>query len=210
MPLFDRPNLRLRDNEPETRLPVMPPGEHVIHDYRALGLSLKAHPLTFLRARLNASGVTPNERLDAVANGRRIIVAGLVLVRQRPGKGNAIFLTLEDENGVANIIVWHRDFERMLPVIMGSKLVRVTGKLQCESGVIHIVAQNMENLTPWLDDLSEKAGRIETVARADEIKRPGNDGRLKPRPHQSFEEAKIEADLLTDASKVMPKGRNFQ
>ncbi|MBX3583973.1 MAG: error-prone DNA polymerase [Rhizobiaceae bacterium] len=202
MPLFDRPGLRLRDNEPETHLPMMPPGEHVIHDYRALGLSLKAHPLTFLRSRLNASGVTPNERLDAIANGRRIIVAGLVLVRQRPGKGNAIFLTLEDENGVANIIVWHRDFERMLPVIMGSKLVRVTGKLQCESGVIHIVAQQMENLTSWLDDLSEKARRIETVARADEIKRPGNDARLKPAPRQSFAQSA--------ASQVMPKGRNFQ
>ena len=66
LPLFDRPGIRLRDNEPETRLPVMPLGEHVIHDYRSLGLSLKAHPVSFLRARLDRSGVTPNERLAAV------------------------------------------------------------------------------------------------------------------------------------------------
>src|SRR5690606_30272796 len=116
---------RLADNEPATRLPVMPAGEHVIHDYRSLGLSLKAHPVSFLRGRLDACGVIPNERLPSVKNGARVTVCGLVLVRQRPGKGNAIFLTLEDENGIANIVVWQRDFERLLPVIMGSKLLRV-------------------------------------------------------------------------------------
>ncbi|MBL8577780.1 MAG: error-prone DNA polymerase [Mesorhizobium sp.] len=207
MPLFDRPHLRLRDNEPATCLPVMPAGEHVIHDYRALGLSLKAHPLSFLRGRLNASRVTPNERLPDVRNGSRIVVAGLVLVRQRPGKGNAIFLTLEDENGIANIIVWQRDFERLLPVIMGSKFIRVAGRLQCESGVIHIVAQTMEDLTPWLSDLSEKARSIETLARADEIKRPGTDQRLRPPSvHQPANDSQAHAE----ASSVMPKGRNFQ
>jgi len=207
MPLFDRPNLRLRDNEPATRLPVMPDGEHVIHDYRALGLSLKAHPLSFLRGRLNASRVTPNQRLPAVSNGSRIAVAGLVLVRQRPGKGNAIFLTLEDENGVANIIVWQRDFERLLPIIMGSKFIRVTGRLQCESGVIHIVAQTMEDLTPWLSDLSEKARSIETLARADEIKRPGTDQRLRP---PSIHKPANHSQAHSEVSSVMPKGRNFQ
>ena len=135
----------------------MPSGEHVIHDYRSLGLSLKAHPVSFLRARLDALGVTPNEQLPRVPDKSRVSVAGLVLVRQRPGKGNAIFLTLEDDKAVANIIVWQRDFERLLPVIMSSKFVRVTGKLQCESNVVHIVAETIEDLTPWLSVLLEEA-----------------------------------------------------
>ncbi|TIX69300.1 MAG: hypothetical protein E5V21_28025, partial [Mesorhizobium sp.] len=97
------PAIRLRDLEPATRLPTMPLGEHVIHDYRSLGLSLKAHPLAFLRQRLDHSGVTPNARLGQVRDGKRVSVAGLVLVRQRPGNAKAIFLTLEDEQAVANV-----------------------------------------------------------------------------------------------------------
>ncbi|MCX7305040.1 MAG: error-prone DNA polymerase [Hyphomicrobiales bacterium] len=210
MPLFERPDVRLRDNEPETRLPVMPPGEHVIHDYRSLGLSLKAHPVSFLRGRLERSGVTPNERLPSVRNASRVTVCGLVLVRQRPGKGNAIFLTLVDENGVANIIVWKRDFERLLPVIMGSKLICVTGKLQCESGVIHIVADRMEDFTPWLAELSEKARAIDILARADEVRNPGTDQRLKPKARLRGGTPAVGEELFGEAQKVMPKGRNFQ
>ncbi|MEP9387184.1 error-prone DNA polymerase [Mesorhizobium sp. KR9-304] len=157
MPLFNRPGIGLRDNEPATRLPVMPSGEHVIHDYRSLGLSLKAHPVSFLRARLDRLGVTPNERLPRVPDKSRVTVAGLVLVRQRPGKGNAIFLTLEDDAAVANVIVWKRDFARLLPVIMSSKVVRVTGRLQSESNVVHIVAETIEDITPWLSALLEEA-----------------------------------------------------
>ena len=191
LPLFDRPNARLRDNEPETRLPRMPLGEHVIHDYRSLGLSLKAHPLAFLRERLDRIGVTPNARLTSVPDGSRVSVAGLVLVRQRPGKGNAIFLTLEDEKGIANVIVWARMFERFRPIIMGSKFVRVSGRLQSESDVIHIVAENFEDLTPWLGDLLETA---RPVAEPKEIQLPVMNNE----------------DYAKEARQVMPKGRNFQ
>src|SRR5690606_17791958 len=117
LPLFDRPDVRLPDNEPETALPAMPLGEHVIHDYRLLRLSLKAHPVSFLRAGLERDGTTPNAMLPDIPGGRRVSVAGLVLVRQRPGKGNAIFLTLEDENSIANVIIWPRVFDRYRPVI---------------------------------------------------------------------------------------------
>jgi error-prone DNA polymerase len=212
LPLFDVPGPPLRDNEPETKLPQMPLGEHVIHDYRSLGLSLKAHPLSFLRGRLDRTGVTPNERLTAVPNGKRVSVAGLILVRQRPGKGNAIFLTLEDEKHVANIIVWKSDFERLLPVIMGSKLVRVTGKLQCESDVVHIVAQKIEDLTPWLAELSEQASMFDTLMPADEVKHPSIDQRTRPRrrvPHGETTGSTIER-LALETSQIMPKGRNFQ
>lgn len=209
MPLFDRPDLGLRDHEPETKLPVMPEGEHVIHDYRSLGLSLKAHPVSFLRTRLDASHVTPNEHLPSIKNGHRVTVCGLILVRQRPGKGNAIFLTLEDENGIANIIVWKRDFERLLPTIMGSRLVRVTGRLQCEKDVIHIVAEKMDDLTSWLTELSEKARSIDTFARADEVRRPGVDHRVKAARSRRLAPP-AQDELITETSSVMPKGRNFQ
>jgi error-prone DNA polymerase len=212
LPLFDRPNLKLRDAEPEVRLPEMPLGEHVIHDYRALGLSLKAHPVSFLRERLRRAGVTPNAELGTVPDGKRVTVAGLILVRQRPGKGNAIFLTLEDERGVANIIIWARRFERFRPVVMGSRFVKVTGRLQCESGVIHIEAQDIVDLTPWLSELSEKAATIDTFAHADEVKRPGHD-------HRGTRKSALVTNVTTapqareeigeDTSKVMPRGRNF-
>jgi error-prone DNA polymerase len=194
----------------------MPLGEHVIHDYRSLGLSLKAHPVSFLRQRLDRAGITPNAHLPLVPDGRRVSVAGLVLVRQRPGKGNAIFLTLEDEKSIANVIVWAKTtFDRYRSVIMGSKFIRVTGKLQKESGVIHIVAQKIEDLSPWLTDLSEKAASIDTLVHADEVKRGGHDHREKEpllTKAQSGELAQV-ADverLSRETSEVMPKGRNFQ
>ena len=217
LPLFDRPDVGLRDNEPATKLPVMPSGEHVIHDYRSLGLSLKAHPVSFLRDRLDRSGVTPNERLPGVPDKSRVSVAGLVLVRQRPGKGNAIFLTLEDDKAVANVIVWKRDFSRLLPVIMSSKFVRVTGKLQSESDVVHIVAETIEDLTPWLSVLLEEIHSSSDVPCA-----PGGgetarekEGRrmLSPfvRGNAPVAPGTADAETLTrKAGGVIPKGRNFQ
>lgn len=191
LPLFDQPALRLRELEPQTKLPKMPLGEHVIHDYRSLGLSLKAHPVAFLRERLDRAGVTPNANLPSQRDGRRVSVAGLVLVRQRPGKGNAIFLTLEDDKAVANVIFWERTFTRFRPIVMGARFVKVSGKLQSESGVIHIVAEKVEDLTPWLTVLLEKvSGASQPVLRDTPV------GDL--------------ATLSEEAESVMPKGRNFQ
>jgi error-prone DNA polymerase len=207
LPLFDQPEIRLPDNEPETRLPVMPLGQHVIHDYRSLGLSLKAHPVAFLRRRLDQLGVTPNAELGRVRDGRRVTVAGLVLVRQRPGKGNAIFLTLEDDKAVANIIIWERSFERFRPVVMGSKFIRVTGKLQHESDVIHIVAESIEDLTPWLTVLLEEVSTSKGHADAGQ-----DDSRASLGPFIR-KNAPVRGDIddmARDAGGVMPKGRNFQ
>jgi error-prone DNA polymerase len=213
MPLFDRPGIRLPDNEPITKLPVMPSGEHVIHDYRSLGLSLKAHPVTFLRDRLDKLGVTPNERLPRVPDKSRVSVAGLVLVRQRPGKGNAIFLTLEDDKAVANVIVWKRDFQRLLPVIMSSKFIRVAGRLQSESGVVHIVAEKIEDLTPWLSVLLEEAAPSapETADKGDGAVGSQDRRKLAPFLRSSAPVGTADAQTLArKAGSVMPKGRNFQ
>ncbi|MER8446685.1 error-prone DNA polymerase [Mesorhizobium sp. M1066] len=210
LPLFDQPALRLRELEPETKLPKMPLGEHVIHDYRALGLSLKAHPVAFLRERLDRAGVIPNANLPSVRDGRRVSVAGLVLVRQRPGKGNAIFLTLEDDKAVANVIFWQRTFDRYRPIVMGARFVKVTGKLQSESGVVHIVAERIEDLTPWLTVLLEKVSEAAPAV-------VGSPERAARGPDRSGQAATgnrpIRQDLATlseEAERVMPKGRNFQ
>ncbi|MBA3447571.1 MAG: error-prone DNA polymerase [Pseudaminobacter sp.] len=216
MPLFDRPEICLRDNEPETRLPTMPLGEHVIHDYRSLGLSLKAHPVSFLRKSLEKAGITSNGRLKDIMDGRRISVAGLVLVRQRPGTGNAIFLTLEDEESVANIIIWPRIFDRFRPVIMGSKFVRVTGKLQSESDVVHIVAEKIEDLTPWLSILLEESVVPDNAKAGEnsEALRQREKEQVRSLPGQFIRKnapVRQDIDMLTrKAGGVMPKGRNFQ
>ena len=214
LPLFDRPAIRLRDNEPETKLPTMPQGEHVIHDYRSLGLSLKAHPVSFLRQRLDRCGVTPNARLTSVRDGKRVCVAGLVLVRQRPGKGNAIFLTLEDEEAVANIIIWQRNFEKFRPVIMGSKFIRVTGRLQSESDVVHIVAEKIEDLTPWLSTLLEESALPGAGAHAGEgaqqMEPKHTQSRLGPFLRKNGTAVKNIEMMTQKAGSVMPKGRNFQ
>ena len=219
LPLFERPSLPLRDLEPEVALPAMPLGEHVIHDYRALSLSLKAHPVSFLRQRLDRERTCRASALTTVRDGERIEVAGLVLVRQRPGSAKGvIFMTMEDETGVANVIVWPKTFERFRSTVLGARFVRVRGRLQSESGVIHVVASHIEDLTPWLGDLSEAASRIDGLAKADEVKRPVLDGRDRPLPRAKLarllkEHPPSRHDLETLARRVgavMPKGRNFQ
>ena len=146
LPLFKR--VAMPELEPDVALPPMLPGQQVIEDYRHLHLSLKAHPVSFLRADLDARGIVRHELLPEIRPGRIVTVAGLVLVRQRPGTGNAIFMTLEDETGIANSILWPRVFERWRPIIMGARLISVTGELQNEKGVIHIVARSFEDLEP--------------------------------------------------------------
>ena len=205
LPLFERPGLALRDSEPAMPLPAMPAGEHVVRDYRTLSLSLKAHPVSFLRGRLDAARVTPNGRLPALAGGSRLSIAGLVLIRQRPGSAKGvIFMTLEDETGVANAVVWEKVFHRFRPVVMGARLVRITGRLQSASGVIHVVAERIEDLSPWLKDLSEGAAPAGgTGTWPDAAAEGAAGGRKEP----AFESRPPDAGH--DVRDVMPKGRNF-
>ncbi|MFP1630589.1 error-prone DNA polymerase [Zhengella sp. ZM62] len=216
LPLFDRPGMVLRDQEPDAHLPPMPPGEQVIHDYRSLSLSLKAHPLSFLRARLGRAGVLSSETLERTPSGRFVEVCGLVLVRQRPGSAKGVvFMTLEDETGVANIIVWPKVLERFRAIVLGARLVRVAGRLQSESGVIHVVASRLEDATPLLTGLSEESLLIDSLANADEVRRPIEDMRERVKPASRLgrllkEEPDLASDLLSrKAGAVMPKGRNF-
>jgi error-prone DNA polymerase len=162
LPLFAR--VTMGKIEPDAGLPPMLPGQQVVEDYRHLHLSLKAHPVSFLRADLERRGIVRHELLPNMSSGNRVTIAGLVLVRQRPGTGNAIFMTLEDETAVANAILWPRTFEEYRPVIMGARLVSVTGMLQNEKGVIHIVADHLEDLSPLLRTLSDDEPRLPALA----------------------------------------------
>jgi error-prone DNA polymerase len=151
----------------------MPPGEEVVNDYRFLSLSLRTHPAAFLRADLARRGIIRNAELRTKPSGARVAVSGLVTIRQRPGSANGvIFMTIEDESAVANIIVWPKTFERFRPIILGARYVAVRGELQQESGVIHVVAARLDDLTPLLARLTEDAPPIETLARADAVEHP--------------------------------------
>jgi error-prone DNA polymerase len=166
--------------EPDVALPPMPLGEEVVNDYRYLQLTLRRHPAAFLRPDLDRRGVIRNEELRARASGERVTVSGLIIIRQRPGTAKGVlFITLEDESAVANVIVWPKTFERCRPVVLGARYVAVTGPMQAESGVIHVVAERIDDLTALLGRLAEEGTAIEGLARADEVKRPGNDQREK-------------------------------
>ncbi len=164
--------------EPDVHLPPMPIGEEVINDYRFLHLSLRAHPAQFLRPDLNARGISQNEALRRIPSGTRARISGLVTCRQRPGSANGVvFMTIEDETAVANVIVWPKVFERLRPVVLSARYVAVTGRVQEESGVIHVVAEQLEDLTRLLARLAEHGADIDGLARCDEVRRPIEDQR---------------------------------
>jgi len=218
LPLFDTPGNADIRREPDVDLPPMPIGEHVVNDYRYLSLSLKTHPLALLREELTARRIVTNATLGTTPSGRRVSIAGLVIIRQRPGTAKGvIFETLEDETDIANVIVWPKVFEKYRPIVIGARLVRVTGKVQSESGVIHVVADRLEDLTPLLGMLAIDTEGLEAHARADEVKRPQADMREKIGPRTRLVQlAKEEPGVARDlarmagaAGKVMPRGRNF-
>jgi DNA polymerase III alpha subunit len=143
-------------------LPEMPLGEHVVEDYASLSLTLKRHPLGFLRGELAREGLVTAAELAHLPVGRRLSIAGIVLIRQRPGSANGVvFITIEDETGIANLIVWPAILERFRRAALGATLLRCTGKLQREESVIHVVADRLEDMTPRLNTLRNRTGEAE-------------------------------------------------
>ncbi len=154
-PLFA--GLEAPSTEPAVALPIAAMGEEVVADYGALRLSLKAHPLALLRAELAADGVATAASLERRRSGR-VSVAGLVLIRQRPGSASGvIFMTIEDETGVANIVVWPQVFERFRRTVLTASLIRVDGRLQRQGAVIHVVADGLTDHTERLLRLAAPA-----------------------------------------------------
>jgi error-prone DNA polymerase len=206
--------------EPDVALAPMPPDAHVVADYRHLRLSLKAHPMAFARNALAGRGFIPAEALAATPTGARVRVAGLVTVRQRPGTASGvIFMTIEDETAVANVIVWPKVFETFRAVVLGARAVGVSGRVQNESGVIHVVSERLEDLTAMLGRHLEGARGVESLARADEVRRPGRELR-KPARHPVPDDTcrddgphfvgKERGHALAHAARALPGGRNFR
>lgn len=206
LPLFEHLEQAGFQEEPDVHLPSMPLGEQVVHDYATMRLSLKAHPVSFLRSQLDARRVVTNARLDdeAIRDGTRVNLAGLVLVRQRPGTASGvIFATLEDETGVANIIIWPKIFERYRRTVLQARFLAVRGRVQKAEGVIHVVSDWLEDWTHELAGLTDGQYEIgdNGLAHADEVKRPGEDPRT--RSLQKLYERQLRA------ARLMPKSRDF-
>lgn len=153
---FRDPAVRELAEEPDAALPAMPLGEQVATDYQTARLSLKGHPMQFLRTDFADEGVLSCTQASTAKNGAQIRTAGIVLVRQRPGKGNAIFITLEDETGITNILLWARLFEGQRRAVMASRLMMVEGEVQrSKEGVMHLMASRVHDRTAMLERLSD-------------------------------------------------------
>ena len=169
LPLFAAADARELGIEPDVDLPIMKLNEHVAADYQTIRLSLKGHPMAFLRSLFTSEGVLSCAQTSATKDGKRVRTAGIVLVRQRPGKGNAIFVTMEDETGVTNVVIWARLFETYRRAIMASRLMVVEGLLQrSPEGVIHLMASRITDRTAELGRLSDTHVPNPPGAHADE------------------------------------------
>jgi error-prone DNA polymerase len=136
----------------------MPLSEHVVNDYQTIRLSLKAHPMTFLRDHYAGQKFITADQLKTIRDGKRLSIAGLVLIRQRPGSAKGVvFITIEDETGIANLVVWPDVFEKQRKVVMGARLMAVHGIVQKDEddGVIHVIARRLEDHSHMLRHLSE-------------------------------------------------------
>jgi error-prone DNA polymerase len=183
LPLFDAFNADPAGPDVPAQLPDMPLSEHVVADYQTSRLSLKAHPMSFLRGLYEKQRMIAAKQLFACRHGEKVTVAGVVLVRQRPGTAKGVvFMTLEDETGVANIVVWKKLMEQYRKEVMQARLVAVEGIVQRAGDVIHVVARRVIDRTHDLALLAENGVTdfAAPLARADEVARPvDEDGRVK-------------------------------
>jgi len=133
-------------------------GQDIVADYGSVGLTLRRHPLALLRDALQKRGVIPNQELWEQPDGRSVTAAGLVITRQRPGSASGVtFVTLEDETGYVNLIVWERVAAEQRAALLESRLLLVHGKLQREGDVLHVIAQQLTDLSKLLGDLTVAA-----------------------------------------------------
>ncbi|WP_375421455.1 error-prone DNA polymerase [uncultured Sphingomonas sp.] len=204
LPLFAAADAPELGNEPDAQLPAMPLSEQVAADYQVLRLSLKDHPMTFLRAMFRREGIISSAEAARAKDGSRARVAGIVLVRQRPGKGNAIFVTIEDETGITNGLIWARDFEANRRDVMAARLMVMEGVIQrSEEGVTHLIANRVRDRSDELSRLSSDHVTTPPLARGDEVvhPQPNRDPLGGPRrEHRASHPREV---------RVMPKSRDF-
>jgi error-prone DNA polymerase len=194
LPLFAFAAAPELGKEPDATLPAMPLAEEVLADYQTTRLSLKGHPMQFLRSTLAREGVLTCADTDAASDGRKVRTAGVVLTRQRPGKGNAVFITIEDETGIINALLWARDMERQRSAVMSARLMLIEGEIQrSKEGVVHLMANNILDRTAMLNRLMDQESMPMPLSRGDEVLHP-----QRPRTHGHPRNARI-----------MPRSRDF-
>jgi error-prone DNA polymerase len=211
LPLFRAAAVREEGAErAAVRLPAMPLSEEVVADYQTTRLSLKAHPLAFLRADLAARGFARASDLRARKFRSMVQVAGVVLIRQRPGSAKGVtFITLEDETGVINLVVWPDLKEKQRKVVMGARLMEVRGRVEYDDEVIHVIAAHMTDATQALHALSDDLLDA-PLARADEVNRP-MPGRGPPVPRDLIDELTPAPNVTGHPRdhRILPKSRDF-
>ena len=203
LPLFAAAEARELGEEVDANLPAMPLSEEVSADYQLTRLSLKGHPMQFLRPMFAADRVLTCDGVSKARHGSRVTVAGVVLVRQRPGNGNAIFITLEDETGIANVLLWARVFEAQRMQVMGSRLMTVEGEVQrsapSEGSVVHLIGARVIDRTHDLSRLSEDRETRPVMARAD----------IGLMPDPRYTKATSTGGRHPRDVRILPKSRDF-
>jgi error-prone DNA polymerase len=193
LPLFAAQDLPELGREPDAALPPMPLSEEVAIDYQTHRLSLKGHPMQFLRRRFARHGVIDCAAVNAAKDGAKVRVAGVVLIRQRPGKGNAVFITIEDESGIVNALLWAREMEKQRRAVMASRLMLIDGTVQrSKEEVVHLMVDRVTDASGALDWLQEQP-----MSRSDEVTHPGHP-RAAPSPRRHPRDVRI-----------LPKSRDF-
>ncbi len=182
LPLFAFAGAPELGREAAADLPAMTLPEEVVADYQTARLSLKGHPMQFLREALAREGICTCAEANLTRDGRKVSVAGVVLTRQRPGKGNAVFITIEDETGVVNALLWSRDLEKQRRAVMAARLMLIEGEIQKSTeGVVHLMAARVIDRTAMLDRLAEEDRMARQTSRSDEIEHPQRPRQQPPR-----------------------------
>jgi error-prone DNA polymerase len=206
LPLFEAAVAREQPDERARPLPLMPLSEHVVADYQTIRLSLKGHPMEFLREMFSREGVIPCASVSDARDRQHVCCAGVVLVRQRPGSAKGVvFMTLEDETGIANIVVWPKVMERFRKEVMGARLILVEGTIQSSpEKVVHLVAERLFDRSGDLIALAnDSLSRKETMLAGPALIEPLNDIR---RDHPAGPAQKIRHPRDV---RVLPPSRDF-
>ena len=206
LPLFTAATAREQPDEQAQPLPSMPVSEHVVADYQTIRLSLKGHPMEFLRARFGREGVIACSSVSDARDKQHVRCAGVVLVRQRPGSAKGVvFMTLEDETGIANIVVWPKVMERFRKEVMGSRLILVEGTIQSSpEKVVHLVAEKLVDRSHDLIALAnDSSSRKQPLPAGSALIEPLNDDR---RDHPNNPAQKIRHPRNV---RILPPSRDF-
>ncbi|MEA2731809.1 MAG: error-prone polymerase [Acetobacteraceae bacterium] len=198
LPLFDTVATE-PDPEPAVVLAAMTAGRQVVEDYRSTGLSLRRHPVSFLRRDLSQRRIVRCADLATIRDGKRLEVAGIILVRQRPGSARGVlFVTVEDETGHANLILWPTVFEKQRRLVLSASMIACHGKLQREGEVIHIIAEHLTDLSDLLRGVGE---------RDEEFPMPhgrGDDARRDSTPDSREKKIVGSRDIYVRDSRIVP------